>query len=173
MGLVLALMGVFLFAAFGKMRQALLILGVVPLATLGGLIALHITGETLNVASAVGFIALFGVAVQNGIIMISNINRVREQGLALHEAVLTGAVERFRPVLMTATVATVGMLPAALATGIGTDVQRALATVVVGGLVISTMLTLIILPTYYFALERFVERRRTRALPAPEEEICH
>jgi cobalt-zinc-cadmium resistance protein CzcA len=111
MGLVLALMGVFLFAAFGKMRQALLILGVVPLATLGGLIALHITGETLNVASAVGFIALFGVAVQNGIIMISNINRVREQGLALHEAVLTGAVERFRPVLMTATVATVGMLP--------------------------------------------------------------
>ena len=81
LGLVLALMMVFLFAEFGKMRQAVLILGVVPLATLGGLIALHLTGETLNVASAVGFIALFGVAVQNGIIMISNINRVREQGL--------------------------------------------------------------------------------------------
>ena len=107
------------------MRQTVLILGVVPLAALGGLIALHLTGETLNVASAVGFIALFGVAVQNGIIMIANINRVREQGVALHEAVLSGAVERFRPVLMTATVATVGMLPAALATGIGTDVQRA------------------------------------------------
>ena len=162
-GIVLALMAVFLFAEFGKMRQAALILGVVPLAALGGLIALHLTGETLNVASAVGFIALFGVAVQNGIIMISNINRVREQGVALHEAVLSGAVERFRPVLMTATVATVGMLPAAMATGIGTDVQRALATVVVGGLVVSTMLTLIILPTYYFALERWVERRKSTA----------
>ena len=162
-GIVLALMAVFLFAEFGKMRQAALILGVVPLAALGGLIALHLTGETLNVASAVGFIALFGVAVQNGIIMISNINRVREQGVALHEAVLSGAVERFRPVLMTATVATVGMLPAAMATGIGTDVQRALATVVVGGLVVSTMLTLIILPTYYFALERWVERRKSAA----------
>jgi cobalt-zinc-cadmium resistance protein CzcA len=161
MGIVLALMAVFLFAEFGKIRQAVLILGVVPLAALGGLIALHITGETLNVASAVGFIALFGVAVQNGIIMISNINRVREQGVALHEAVLSGAVERFRPVLMTATVATVGMLPAAMATGIGTDVQRALATVVVGGLVVSTMLTLIILPTYYFALERWIERRKS------------
>ena len=152
---------VFLFAEFGKMRQAVLILGVVPLATLGGLIALHLTGETLNVASAVGFIALFGVAVQNGIIMISNINRVREQGSRLREAVLSGAVERFRPVLMTATVATVGMLPAALATGVGTDVQRALATVVVGGLMIATLLTLFILPTYYFALEQWVERRKT------------
>ncbi len=80
MGIVLALMTVFLFAEFGKMRQAVLILGVVPLATLGGLISLHLTGETLNVASAVGFIALFGVAVQNGIIMISNINRVRGAG---------------------------------------------------------------------------------------------
>ena len=160
MGIVLALMAVFLFAEFGKMRQAVLILGVVPLATLGGLISLHLTGETLNVASAVGFIALFGVAVQNGIIMVANINRVREQGVALREAVLSGAVERFRPVLMTATVATVGMLPAALATGIGTDVQRTLATVVVGGLMVATLLTLFILPTYYFVLERWVERRQ-------------
>lgn len=168
MGLVLALMVVFLFAEFGKLRQAVLILGVVPLAALGGLIALHLTGETLNVASAVGFIALFGVAVQNGILMISNINRVREQGVPLHEAVLSGAVERFRPVLMTATVASVGMLPAALTTGVGTDVQRALATVVVGGLVIATLLTLFILPTYYFALERWVERRQATAQPALE-----
>ncbi len=132
MGIVLALMAIFLFAEFGKMRQTILLLTVVPLATLGGLIALHLRGQTLNVASAVGFIALFGVAVQNGIIMVSNINRVRGQGKALREAVLSGAVERFRPVLMTATVATVGMLPAALATGVGTDVQRNLATVVVG-----------------------------------------
>ena len=159
LGIVLALMMVLLFAEFGKMRQTILILMVVPLATLGGLIALHLTGETLNVASAVGFIALFGVAVQNGIIMIANINRVREQGLPLHAAVISGAVERFRPVLMTATVATVGMLPAALATGVGTDVQRALATVVVGGLLVATLLTLFILPTCYFALERWVEER--------------
>ena len=134
MGLVLALMLVFLFAEFGKLRLAILVLGAVPLATLGGLIAIHVRNETLNVASAVGFIALFGVAVQNGIIMVANIKRVSEQGIPLREAVLSGAVERFRPVLMTATVATLGMLPAALATGVGTDVQRNLATVVVGGL---------------------------------------
>jgi len=169
MGIVLALMTIFLFAEFGKMRQAVLLLSVVPLATLGGLVAIHLRDQTLNVASAVGFIALFGVAVQNGIIMISNINRVRGQGLTLREAVVAGAVERFRPVLMTATVATVGMLPAALATGVGTDVQRNLATVVVGGLILATMLTLFILPTYYFVLERWVERRALKR-PILEEE---
>ncbi len=170
MGIVLALMAIFLFAEFGKMRQTILLLTVVPLATLGGLIALHLRGQTLNVASAVGFIALFGVAVQNGIIMIANINRVRGQGLGLREAVLSGAVERFRPVLMTATVATVGMLPAALATGVGTDVQRNLATVVVGGLALATLLTLFILPTYYFVLERWVEKRAAMR-PVVKEEI--
>jgi len=168
MGLVLALMVVFLFAEFGKMRQTILILMVVPLATLGGLLALHVTGGTLNVASAVGFIALFGVAVQNGIIMIANINRVRGLGSSLREAVLSGAIERFRPVLMTATVATVGMLPAALSTGVGTDVQRNLATVVVGGLMIATLLTLFILPTLYFSIERWVETRVTKRQAAKE-----
>ena len=168
MGLVLALMLVFLFAEFGKMRLAILVLGAVPLATLGGLIAIHVRGETLNVASAVGFIALFGVAVLNGIIMVANIKRVCEQGIPLREAVLSGAVERFRPVLMTATVASLGMLPAALATGVGTDVQRNLATVVVGGLMPATLLTLFILPTLYFSLERWVERRQTRNKPALE-----
>ena len=158
--LVLGLMAVILYAGFGKVRYAALILGVVPLAALGGLVALHLTGSTINVASGVGFIALFGVAVQNGIIMVSNINRVREQGVSLTQAVLDGAGERFRPVLMTATVASVGMLPAALATGVGTDVQRGLATVVVGGLVVATMLTLFILPAFYFSMERFIERRR-------------
>ena len=141
---------VLLYAEFGVLRQVLLILGVVPLATLGGLIALHLTGVTLNVASGVGFIALFGVAVMNGVIMVANLNRVREQGVPLVEAVLAGASERLRPVLMTATVATVGMLPAALATGVGSDVQRSLATVVAGGLVPATLLTLFIVPTFYF-----------------------
>lgn len=159
-GLVLGLMAIILYAGFGKLRQALLILGVVPLAALGGLIALRVTNGTINVATGVGFIALFGVAVQNGIIMVSNINRVRRQGMALRDAVLAGAFERFRPVLMTATVASVGMLPAALATGVGTDVQRGLATVVVGGLVVATMLTLFILPAFYYSLENWIERRR-------------
>ena len=168
MGLVLAVMAVLLFAEFGNLRQAFLVLAVVPLATLGGLISLHVKGETLNIATAVGFIALFGVAVQNGIIMVANFNRMRRDGHGVRDAVLLGAKERFRPVLMTATVASVGMLPAALATGIGTDVQRGLATVVVGGLIIATLLTLFILPAFYDVLERTVERRRRHPNPARE-----
>jgi cobalt-zinc-cadmium resistance protein CzcA len=159
MGLVLGLMIVLLYAGFGSLRQALLILGVVPLATLGGLIAIHVTGTTLNVASGVGFIALFGVAVMNGVVMVANLNRVHGTGVRISEAVLIGAGERLRPVLMTATVATVGMLPAALATGIGSDVQRGVATVVSGGLIPATLLTLFIIPTFYFVIERRIERR--------------
>jgi cobalt-zinc-cadmium resistance protein CzcA len=154
---------VLLYAEFGVLRQVFLIVGVVPLATLGGLIALHLTGTTLNVASGVGFIALFGVAVLNGVIMVANLNRARDGGLPLGEAVLAGAAERLRPVLMTAAVATVGMLPAAMATGVGSDVQRSLATVVAGGLVPATLLTLFIIPTFYFALERAAARRAARA----------
>jgi heavy metal efflux system protein len=157
--LALATMVVLLYAEFGALRQVLLIIGVVPLATLGGLIALHLTGTTFNVASGVGFIALFGVAVMNAVIMVANLNRVREEGGPLFEAVLTGAGERLRPVLMTASIATVGMLPAALATGVGSDVQRNLATVVAGGLIPATVLTLFIVPTLYFVLERWAERR--------------
>jgi cobalt-zinc-cadmium resistance protein CzcA len=159
LAIVVGIMAVLLFFQFGKIRQVVLILGVVPMATLGGLIAVHVAGETLNVATAVGFIALFGVSIQNGIIMVANFRRVRGEGLALQASVLEGAAERLRPVLMTATVASIGMLPAALATGVGTDVQRGLATVVVGGLVVSTLLTLFILPTLFFALERFFERK--------------
>src|SRR5712671_3184977 len=164
LGLVLGLMVVLLYAGFGILRQALLILGAVPLAALGGLIALHATGTTLNVASGVGFIALFGVAVMNGVIMVANLNHVRERGVPLFEAVLIGAGERLRPVLMTASVATVGMLPAALATGIGSDVQRGVATVVAGGLIMATLLTLFIIPTFYLVLER---RAAKRAAAAP------
>jgi len=159
LGLVFVLMAVLLFFQFGKVRQTLLVLGVVPMATLGGLIALRLTGETLNVATAVGFIALFGVSVQNGIIMVANFRRVRGEGIALDESILRAAAERLRPVLMTATVASIGMLPAALATGVGTDVQRGVATVVVSGLVVSTLLTLLVLPTLYFVVERYFETR--------------
>jgi cobalt-zinc-cadmium resistance protein CzcA len=159
-GLILALMIVLLYAEFGTLRHVALILGVVPLATLGGLIALHVTGVTLNVASGVGFVALFGVAVMNGVIMVAYLNRVRNQvGVPLMTAVAIGAGERLRPVLMTATVATLGMLPAALATGVGSDVQRSIATVVAGGLVPATLLTLFMIPTFYYVIERRMERR--------------
>jgi cobalt-zinc-cadmium resistance protein CzcA len=166
--LVLAVMLLLLYTEFGKLRQAVLILGVVPLAALGGLIALLIRGETLNIATAVGFIGLFGVAVQNGIIMVANLNRVRDTGLALRAAVLTGAMERFRPVLMTATVATIGMMPAALATGVGSDVQRGVATVVIGGMILATLLTLLVVPSFYYSLERIAERWAAgRSQPSP------
>ncbi len=151
---VLAIIFLLLYGAFGTLRHAAIILVSVPLALLGGMIALHLRAMTLNVSSAVGFIALFGVAVQNGVIMVSNLNQVRNTGIPLAEAVIRGARERLRPVLMTATVATLGLLPAALARGIGSDVQRPLATVVVGGLTSATLLTLLVLPALYFVVER-------------------
>ena len=163
LGLVMGMMLIFLTIGTRSLRQALLILGVVPLATLGGLVSLHLTGQTLNVASGVGFIALFGVAVQNGIIMVANLNRMRSAGLELHDAIMKGATERLRPVLMTATVATLGMLPAAIHTGVGSDVQRGIATVVVGGLAISTVLTLFVLPAMYHVIEHWAERRHGEA----------
>jgi cobalt-zinc-cadmium resistance protein CzcA len=160
MPVTLALMFVLLFAAFGTVRHPLLILGAVPLAAVGGLAAVHLRGMTLNVSSAVGFIALFGVAVQNGIIMVSNLNRWRDiHTHSLLHAVLHGAEQRFRPVLMTATVATVGLIPAAFTHAIGSDVQRPLATVIIGGLITATALTLILLPALYFMVETWAQRR--------------
>lgn len=151
--LALAIMFVLLYAAFGKFRQAGLVLMIVPLALFGGMLALNIRGMTLNVSSAVGFIALFGVAIQNGVIMISHINGLRKEGTPLFRAVSDGARHRFRPILMTATVAILGLLPASLATGIGSDVQRPLATVIVYGLMFSTIITLFALPAFYYLIE--------------------
>ena len=113
---------------------------------------------TINVSSAVGFIALFGVAVQNGVIMVASLNHHRQHVPGLHRAVLLGATQRLRPVLMTATVAALGLLPAALARGVGSDVQRPLATVIVGGLVTATLLTLLVLPAMYLLIERRHEK---------------
>ncbi|MFZ6844195.1 efflux RND transporter permease subunit [Undibacterium sp. RuTC16W] len=152
---VIALMFILLFGQFRNLRQPALILLAVPLGALGGLFALHMRGMTLNVSSAVGFIALFGVAVMDGILMVSNLNRLRnESSLTLKEVVLKGARERFRPVLMTASVAALGLLPAAIAHGLGSDVQRPLATVVVGGLITATGLTLVWLPALYYLIEQ-------------------
>lgn len=152
--LALAIMFILLYGAFGRFRQAGLLMSIVPLALFGGMLALNIRGMTLNVSSAVGFIALFGVAIQNGVIMISHINHLRKQGKDLIDAVIYGAEHRFRPVLMTATVAVLGLLPASLATGIGSDVQRPLATVIVYGLMFSTVITLYALPALYYMIER-------------------
>jgi cobalt-zinc-cadmium resistance protein CzcA len=161
--LVLALIFILLYGAFGKLRHAALILVNVPLALLGGMMALMMRGMTLNVSSAVGFIALFGVSVQNGVIMVSSLNRLAERTDDVMTAVLRGATERLRPVLMTATVAALGLVPAALARGIGSDVQRPLATVIVGGLASATLLTLFVLPALYAVVEQRIQRRELQA----------
>jgi cobalt-zinc-cadmium resistance protein CzcA len=167
--IVLALIFILLYGAFGMVRHAALILANVPLALLGGMVALLVRGMTLNVSSAVGFITLFGVAVQNGVILVSGLNELRQQGVPLGEAVVRGASDRLRAVLLTATVAALGMLPAALARGIGSDVQRPLATVVVGGLVSATLLTLFVLPALYYVIERRAEARATPAASRDQE----
>lgn len=151
--LALSIMFILLYGAFQSFRQAWLLISIVPLALFGGMLALNIRGMTLNISSAVGFIALFGVAIQNGVIMISHINDLRKKGYDLKKAVTEGAFHRFRPVLMTATVAILGLFPASLATGIGSDVQRPLATVIVYGLLFSTIITLFALPALYYLIE--------------------
>jgi cobalt-zinc-cadmium resistance protein CzcA len=152
--LALGIMLLLLFAACGKFRQAALMMCVVPLALFGGMLALNVRGMTLNVSSAVGFIALIGVAIQNGVIMISHINDLRSRDRGFKQSIITGAKHRFRPILMTATVAVLGLLPASLSTGIGSDVQRPLATVIVYGLLFATVITLYVLPALYYLVEK-------------------
>lgn len=158
--LVIGLIFLLLFFTFGNIRQAALILLAIPFAMVGGLLALLLGGLYLSVPASVGFIALFGVAVLNGVVKISYINQLRSQGMPLDEAVLTGMVLRLRPVLMTAAVAMMGLIPLLLATGPGSEIQRPLATVVVGGLFSSTALTLLVLPVLY----RWMEQRHIHVL---------
>jgi len=138
-----------LLVVFGKMRQALIIFTGIPMAISGGILALLLRHLPFSMTGAVGFIALGGIALLNGIVMLSFINSLREQGKSVKEAVEEGARERLRPVLMTGTVATIGFIPMALSTGLGAEVQRPLATVVIGGLITATLLTLFVLPTLY------------------------
>lgn len=152
--LTLMFMFILLYVTFGKFRYAGLVLGIVPLALFGGMLALNVRGMTLNISSAVGFIAMFGLSIQNGIIMVSQINELRNSGNSLYHAVLEGARRRFRPILMTSTTTIIGLLPASMATGIGSDVQRPLATVIVYGLLFSTLLSMYVLPVFYYLLER-------------------
>ena len=138
-----------LFLLFNSVKLAALIIMVLPFASIGGVIGLFITGEYLSVPASVGFIALWGIAVLNGVVLVTCIKRLREDGVELAKAVREGCVQRFRPVMMTATVALLGLVPFLFATGPGSEVQRPLAIVVIGGLLSSTLLTLVVLPTLY------------------------
>ncbi|HEV8369464.1 MAG TPA: CusA/CzcA family heavy metal efflux RND transporter [Pyrinomonadaceae bacterium] len=152
--LALFLIFILLFTTFGSVKQALVIYTGVPFSVVGGIFALALRGMPFSISAGVGFIALFGVAVLNGVVMVSYINRLRDEGHSVADAVREGAETRLRPVLMTALVASLGFIPMAIATSAGAEVQRPLATVVIGGLITSTVLTLLILPTLYGWFER-------------------
>ena len=153
---------VLLYTAFNSIKYATLIIANVPFATIGGLIALFITGQYISVPSAIGFIAVFGVAMLNGIVLVSFINELRDKGRSIEEAVREAARLRLRPVLMTASVAILGLVPMLLASGVGAETQRPLASVVVGGLLTSTLLTLVLLPVIYEWMETRTEQREVR-----------
>ncbi|MDO8176702.1 MAG: CusA/CzcA family heavy metal efflux RND transporter [Undibacterium sp.] len=145
----LCLIFVLLFSTFRSVRQALLILSIIPFALVGGILALWLTGEYLSVPASVGFIALLGITVLNGVVLVSYFNQLRMEGMALGEVVLQGARRRLRPVLMTASITAFGLIPLLFATGPGSEIQRPLAIVVIGGLITATALTLMLLPILY------------------------
>jgi cobalt-zinc-cadmium resistance protein CzcA len=145
----LGLIFLVLFSTFGSVRQALLVLTNVPFALIGGIVGLYITGEYLSVPASVGFIALLGIAVLNGVVMVTWFKQLQALGRPIGEVVVEGARRRLRPVLMTASIAAFGLVPLLFATGPGSEIQRPLAVVVIGGLVSSTLLTLVLLPILY------------------------
>jgi heavy metal efflux system protein len=145
----LLLIGLLLYVTFGDARQALLVMMNVPLALIGGIFALWASGEYLSVPASVGFIALLGIAVLNGVVLVSHFNQLRNQGARGDAVVRDGALRRLRPVLMTASIAAFGLVPLLFATGPGSEIQRPLAIVVIGGLVSATLLTLVVLPLLY------------------------
>ncbi len=154
-----------LFLLFNSLRFATLIITVLPFASIGGIIGLFVTGEYLSVPASVGFIALWGIAVLNGVVLVSYIRNLRNNGMDLDEAVIHGATMRFRPVMMTATIALLGLVPFLFSTGPGSEVQRPLAVVVIGGLITSTLLTLVMVPTLY----RWFDDRKPN--PATDEPV--
>lgn len=148
-----------LFLLFNSIRFAALIILVLPFASIGGIVSLFVSGEYLSVPASVGFITLWGIAVLNGVVLISYIRRLRQVGAARRDALVRGCEQRFRPVMMTATVAMLGLIPFLFASGAGAEVQRPLAIVVIGGLITSTLLTLVVLPALY----RWFEDQRVEA----------
>ena len=161
--------GIFLllFSSFNSVKQALLIILNIPFALIGGILALVIGQFNLSVSASVGFIALFGVAVLNGVVMVSYFNELRREGMKVGLAVIEGAVLRLRPVLITASVAALGLIPMLFAQGPGSEIQKPLAAVVIGGLISSTLLTLFMLPTLYKVFEREKETVTEVHLPEP------
>jgi heavy metal efflux system protein len=166
----LLLVFVLLFAMFGNVKDGLLVFTGIPFALTGGILALWLRDIPLSISAAIGFIALSGVAVLNGLVMISFIRNLRDEGRSLDDAIHEGALTRLRPVLMTALVASLGFVPMALATGTGAEVQRPLATVVIGGILSSTMLTLLVLPVLYRIVHRKDEEdaQTTETKPSPD-----
>ncbi|NCD72003.1 efflux RND transporter permease subunit [Mucilaginibacter agri] len=153
-----------LFMTFGNAKDAFLVILNVPFALIGGILALHITGINFSISAGIGFIALFGVCIQNGVILISVFRKNLHEGMPLDKAILDGVISRVRPVVMTALMAAIGLMPAAVSTGIGSETQKPLAIVVIGGLVTSTILTLLILPIIYAIVYRIIHRREKRKL---------
>lgn len=145
-----------LFLLFNSVRYATMIISVLPFASIGGIIGLFLTGQYLSVPASVGFIALWGIAVLNGVVLVSYIRTLREEGMPQLEAIVQGCKQRFRPVMMTATVAMLALVPFLFASGPGSEIQKPLAIVVIGGLITSTLLTLVVVPTLY---RRFEESR--------------
>ncbi|MEE3161711.1 MAG: CusA/CzcA family heavy metal efflux RND transporter [Pseudomonadota bacterium] len=158
----LALILFMLVSAFGNLRDALIIFSGVPLALTGGILMLWLRGMPMSISAAVGFIALSGISVLNGLVMLTFIRQLRDQGVALRDAVIQGATRRVRPVLMTALVAGLGFVPMALNTGIGAEVQRPLATVVIGGIISATTLTLFVVPVLYFWVNKRTQQEASR-----------
>jgi len=154
-----------LFDAFKSFRNSLLIILNIPFSVIGGILALWLTGIYLSVSAAIGFIALFGQAVLNGVVMVALFNELRNHGMSAEEAVVKGALMRLRTIMMTALLASLGLLPMALSTGIGAETQRPLAVVVIGGLVSATLLVLFVMPVLYVILSRFQGRKRPQAHP--------
>lgn len=153
-----------LYLTFQSVKQAALIYSAIPLASIGGIIALYMRGMPFSISAGVGFIALFGVAVLNGIVLIAEFNTLKKSGAPLMQVVLRGTANRLRPVLLTATVASLGFLPMALSHGSGAEVQKPLATVVIGGLITATILTLFILPLLYVLFEKPIKLRRKKGI---------
>jgi cobalt-zinc-cadmium resistance protein CzcA len=145
----LAMVVLLLFGTLGSLRQAFLVFANIPFALIGGVLALAITREYLSVPAAIGFIALMGIAVLNGLVLVTHFNELLARGIPVHLAVERGVLRRLRPVLMTASITALGLIPILLATGPGSEIQRPLAIVVIGGLVSSTALTLIVLPILF------------------------
>jgi cobalt-zinc-cadmium resistance protein CzcA len=162
----LCLLAIFLilFMAFGNVKDATLTILNVPFSLIGGILALHLRGMNFSISAGIGFIALFGICIQNGVILISVFRKNLEAKMHLDEAILEGVISRVRPVVMTALMAAIGLLPAAISTGIGSESQRPLATVVIGGLVTSTFLTLLILPILYAGVYKFLHKRSNMKL---------